>query len=125
MFNEGSILDKRIHLHERLFQKLELEKTHYSVPGVYFIRNKTNTNIYIGESKNIYKRLRQHFNFINGSYSNKRMFLDMCFENGVENDFTFGIIKIEEDTKNRKKVEAKIINQLLMLIGKGKLYNHL
>ena len=43
-------------------------------PGVYLIRNKTNNRAYIGSSKNVKRRLSQHFSYLKtGTHSNKTL----------------------------------------------------
>ena len=42
--------------------------------GIYMIKNLKNDNIYIGQSKNIEKRWKEHIKELNGNYHpNKKM----------------------------------------------------
>lgn len=64
------------------------------VPGVYYILNKCNNKMYIGQSRKVYTRFQQHYSALRGNYhSNIRLQLEWniygvkCFEFDVLTTF--------------------------------------
>ncbi len=75
--------------------------------GVYIIENKLNGNCYIGSSKRLEFRLRQHKSNLKGGYhENKRIQSDWDVN---PNSFEFRIIEVCD---NYKEVEQKYIDNI-------------
>jgi group I intron endonuclease len=87
-------------MRERAFLLTEIfELTKSSFPiisGIYEIRSLSNDKIYIGSSKNIFRRLRTHLKSLRkGSHQNKFLLSD--FNNLGENTFEVSILEKIED----------------------------
>ena len=82
-----------------------------SLPGVYQIVNKTNLRVYIGQSANIKKRLREHFNRLQ---RNKHVnpHLQNAWNAYGEQNFFFGVLKIVHDQDKRNDEEQMWIDIL-------------
>lgn len=64
-------------------------------PGIYVIRNLINQKVYVGKSKNIYKRLHQHLTDIkieNRRKNENRYLLNSVLKHGIEN-FDYYVIE--------------------------------
>ena len=78
--------------------------------GIYQIKNKFNNKRYIGKSKNIFKRLDSHIEYL---LSNKHhnYYLQKDFIKNGYNGFTYEILDIC-DFEDLNKLESEYINQL-------------
>ena len=77
--------------------------------GIYMIKNLKNDNIYIGQSKNIEKRWKEHIKELNGNYHpNKKMQHD--WNKYGKDYFEFSIV-IECDIKELQELEILYIKE--------------
>ena len=78
--------------------------------GIYQIKNKFNNKRYIGKSKNIFKRLDSHIEYL---LSNKHhnYYLQKDFIKNGYNGFTYEILDIC-DFEDLNKLESEYVNQL-------------
>lgn len=85
-------------------------------PGVYFLSNLTKTRAYVGSTKNLYRRLKNHSNDLN---NNKH------YRKELQDDFTIGdefvITFIQLPTKEEAQAAEQVILQAFF--DSGKLYN--
>lgn len=90
-------------------------KTFDKKPGIYVIRNLINQKIYVGKSKNIYKRLHQHLTDIkieNRRKNENRYLLNSVLKHGIEN-FDYYVIEYTlEDEKTLSERELYWMKQL-------------
>ena len=90
----------------KLFSGLEYEK----IIGVYVIHNKEKDKYYVGQSKDVMKRIKQHFN---GTIPNNTIFAEDYYTSQMENRdniFEFKITKCE--TKDElDRLEKELIYQ--------------
>lgn len=99
--------------------------------GVYQIVNKLNGMIYIGSSKNLERRWRQHKNYmIRGRHSNKHLQNEAnklkkqmnISKDTLDEFFYFGCLEYHDNTEQRLKVEEMYIS---ILYDSGRMcYNH-
>lgn len=79
-------------------------------PGVYFLYDKQKKLVYIGRSKNLFNRIRQHYHQTQDRYI---LQFDYCYDNnlvGVNlSYFSFVIIESEE---LRNKTEVELIQKM-------------
>lgn len=68
------------------------QKEFESVSGVYCILSLCNSKIYIGSSKNIYKRIRDHF-YLLKNYKHYNTYLNMSFLKYGKSNFCFSVIE--------------------------------
>lgn len=104
-------------------RKSNTESAKNAISGVYMLLNNITGNFYIGSSKNIVERQKQHFtsSTTNMPYSNKVLYEDI-HKYGKDN-FTFIIL---EECSNIKEVEQQYIDYLCPSynIGIAKAYNN-
>lgn len=72
--------------------------------GIYIIKNKINNKVYIGQSKNINKRIKEHINALkNGVHQNKH--LQFAFDKYGINNFDIDILEsCSEDNLNEREI---------------------
>lgn len=110
LFTVDKILDKK--------QKCFGNKTKC---GVYQITNISNNKIYIGSSKNILQRWKNHIRELELNV-HKNMFLQTDWNNFGKNNFVFEILE-ECSIKNRYEVEQKYLNELFPFYRNENGYN--
>ena len=72
--------------------------------GIYMIKNKTNGHMYIGFSKNIEKRIKEHFSHVNSERKgNKNKALYNAIKKYGENNFEWYIIEEYEQEQLKEK----------------------
>ena len=85
--------------------------------GIYIISNNKSENVYIGQSKNIEKRIIAHFSHLRNNYhSNKNMQNE--FNEFGEHSFNGVLLEEINDENNRKLREKELITS-----GKYSVYN--
>lgn len=117
--NESELLEKENFWQNKLLpeynKKFAISNRTYNnsiknkaISGIYLLLNNITNDFYIGSSKNINERLKQHFSksAINKPYSNKKLYNDII-SYGKEN-FSFEIL--EECNNNLKELEQKYID---------------
>jgi group I intron endonuclease len=73
--------------------------------GIYCIKNLINNKVYIGKSKNIYERIRQHINNLNKKSKNENRHLINAWHKYERKSFEYFVIeyvKKVEDLKSRE-----------------------
>lgn len=81
------------------------------VSGIYQIKNKTTNKIYIGSSKNIYKRWKTHISRLKyNKHCNSH--LQSAWNKYGQNDFEFSIIETVNDLSELKELEQQYIDEL-------------
>ena len=81
-------------------------KIEHSVPGIYVIKNLINGKIYVGKSKNIYKRIHQHLYDIktkDRNYNENPHLLNSINKYGV-NNFDYYVIESFEICENIEQI---------------------
>lgn len=92
----------------KLNRKRDLNKC-----GIYCIRNKNNNKVYIGKSKNIYSRIKQHINLLNKKSKNENRYLIHSWFKYGRDSFEYEVLEYFEiiDDKVLKEKELFWINQ--------------
>lgn len=76
---------------------MKINKENCNFPGIYVIKNLINNKIYVGKSKNCYKRLKQHLSQIKINSLDENYHLINDFKKYGEDNFDYYIVeKIEE-----------------------------
>jgi hypothetical protein len=90
----------------KIFSGLEYEK----IIGVYVIHNKENDKYYVGQSKDVMKRIRQHFN---GTIPKNYIFTEDYYSSKIDNkDNLFEIKIIKCKTKDElDRLEKELISE--------------
>ena len=93
--------------------------------GIYIIENLITGKIYVGKSKNINSRLKQHKRALNKNYHVNAVLQNDWNEYG-ENNFKFDILKYTDDNKKLLYYESYYADKYICkgLYNVGKLYNH-
>jgi len=93
--------------------------------GIYIIENLITGKIYVGKSKNIKTRLKQHKQALNKNY-HVNMDLQNDWNECGENNFKFDILKYTNDNKKLLYYESYYADKYSreVLYNVGKLYNH-
>lgn len=89
-----------------------------NVPGIYCIINSVNSKSYIGSSKNIYKRLRDHiYRLRRGSHYNE--YLQRAFIKYGERNFYFSVIEecLESLLEDREQFYMDTLNSVNPFFG--------
>jgi len=68
-------------------------KTDLKRCGIYCIKNKINNKVYIGKSKNIYERIRQHINMLNKKCKNENRHLINSWHKYGRDSFEYFVIE--------------------------------
>lgn len=82
-------------------------KSYDNKPGIYVIRNLINQKIYVGKSKNIYKRLYQHLydiKTIDRNNNENPHLLNSILKNGIENFDYYVVEYFEDDEENLETI---------------------
>jgi len=80
-------------------------KEHLDQSGIYCIRNKTNSKVYIGKAKCIYRRIRQHINLLNKrSKDENDHFINAWHKYGRENFEYFVIEFVQLDQLKEREL---------------------
>lgn len=79
------------------------------IAGIYCLKNEINNKVYVGLSKDIARRLREHYN---NSLNNKCHHLYNAINKYGVNNFSVSILEITNDTKSLIDLERKWINEL-------------
>ncbi len=97
-------------MENQVFFSLNSNMPECDLSGVYFIKNIIDGKMYIGSSKHIEKRLREHIgNLNNNKHCNRH--LQFAWNKYGENNFRFGIIEETDDDSNfRIKKEQECID---------------
>ena len=93
-------------------------KIYDNKPGIYVIRNLTNQKVYVGKSKNIYKRLHQHLSdikILERNYNENPHLLNSVLKYGIENFDYYVIEYFEEYNEN---LEALLSERELFWMNK-------
>lgn len=80
------------------------------ISGVYSIQNNVSGKMYVGSSKNIYKRWEQHKKCLN-NHKHHSMDLQNDWDKQGEKDFSFNIL-LQTDLANAKKYEREYIDKM-------------
>ncbi len=85
-----------------------IDKTKYSISGIYAIRNIITNKLYIGKSKDIYKRLHQHLSDIKHDHRNhnENPYLLKAFKKYSKENFECIILEIF-NTLNEKQFSER------------------
>lgn len=78
-----------------------------SKPGIYVIKNLINNKVYVGKSKNIYKRLHQHKSDIkidNRNYNENPHLLNSIKKYGIDN-FDYYVIEYIDESLDTESIE--------------------
>lgn len=68
-------------------------KTDLKRCGIYCIKNKVNNKVYIGKSKNIYERIRQHINMLNKKSKNENRHLINSWHKYGRDSFEYYVLE--------------------------------
>lgn len=81
--------------------------------GIYVIKNLVNNKIYVGKSKNIYIRLKQHITLLNTKNLNENRYLINSWHKYGKNNFEYYVIEyLEFNEQILKEKELYWINKL-------------
>jgi len=86
-------------------------KTFNKIPGIYKITNLINGKFYIGSTKNLYKRSREHYSKLNTSTHPNKKLLNSVEKYGIEN-FKFEPIHSHCEIKDLLVLEGRYISNL-------------
>jgi group I intron endonuclease len=79
--------------------------------GIYFIRNKINNKIYVGSSKNLYNREKEHFSDLRkGKHHN--IYLQRAYNKYGEKNFVFEVIETCKEDE-RLDIEQQYIDKFI------------
>ena len=84
-------------------------KIYDNKPGIYVIRNLINQKVYVGKSKNIYKRLHQHLSdikILERNYNENPHLLNSVIKYGIDNFDYYVIEYFEESNENLEELLA-------------------
>lgn len=81
-----------------------------NVEGVYFIQNLINNKIYIGSSKNLYRRYHNHKNALNSKSAEGCIILYKSYKRYGISNFKFNIIKITKDYHLWEDLFIRLLN---------------
>lgn len=83
--------------------------------GIYYIENKVNNKIYVGQSINVHKRINRHKYLLKtGTHSN--IYLQRSFDKHGKNNFDFGVIKLC-DVDELNSLESRYIKMFNSVYG--------
>lgn len=87
---------------------MKIDKTKLNVPGIYVIKNIINNKIYVGKSKNCYKRLHQHLSDlkIKSRNQNENEHLLSAFNLYGEDNFECYLLEKFEESENLEQILA-------------------
>ena len=89
---------------------MKILKENCNFPGIYVIKNSINGKIYVGKSKNCYKRLHQHMTDIkidNRNYNENSHLLAAVKKYGEDNFEYYIVEKFEDSLENLEEVLAE------------------
>lgn len=89
---------------------MKIIKENCNCPGIYIIKNSINGKIYVGKSKNCYKRLHQHLSDIkieNRNYNENPHLLNAFKKYGFDNFEYYLVEKFDENCLNLENILAE------------------
>ena len=89
---------------------MKIIKENCNCPGIYIIKNSINGKIYVGKSKNCYKRLHQHLSDVkidNRNYNENPHLLNAFKKYGLDNFEYYLVEKFKEEDIDLEKILAE------------------
>lgn len=95
----------------------KIDENFKNVCGIYIIYNKINKKCYVGQTKNLYKRCKEHINSLNNNYHFNKYLQRSWNKYGSDNFDVYGI-EIVDDESRLNECELKYIKLLQSRIYK-------
>ena len=86
-------------------------KDYNKVKGIYFIKNKIDSKIYVGSSTNLYGRNKTHKSLLINNKHNNHKLTSFVKDYGIDN-LMFEVVEIVEKIGDLKNIEQKYIDNL-------------
>lgn len=95
----------------------KIDENFKNVCGIYIIYNKINKKCYVGQTKNLYKRCKEHINSLNNNYHYNK-YLQRSYNKYGSNNFDVYGIEIVNNESRLNECELKYIKLLQSRIYK-------